>query len=110
MEIKLKKAIVPLGGVHCSSCASRIEKGLGEMKGVVKVSVHLPTKTAFLLYDPSLADAASVSGKLEALGYKALSFSQSAAAAGNTALNELEQEKRLFFRRFLLALFLTAFM
>ena len=101
---------MPLDGLHCSSCAARVEKGLGELKGIASVSVHLPTKTAFLLYDPALVDGAAVTAKIDSLGYKALSFSQSASSAGNTALDALEREKNLFFYRFLLGLFLTGFM
>ncbi|PIU19827.1 MAG: ATPase P, partial [Elusimicrobia bacterium CG08_land_8_20_14_0_20_59_10] len=107
---KLKKAIVPLDGLHCSACTARVEKGLREMKGMAGVSVNLSTRTAFLLYDPSLIDAAAVTAKVESLGYKALSFSRSAGAAGSAALDALEREKNVFFYRFLLGLLLTGFM
>jgi len=107
---QFKKAVIPLEGVHCASCVTRIEKGLNAMPGVARVSVNLPSKTAFLAYDPAQVDAAAITAKIEDLGYKALGFTESAGAAENTALKELDREKAMFFRRFLLALLLTGFL
>ena len=109
-EPALKKAVVPLEGVHCASCVARLENGLGALPGVASVSVNLPSKTAFLSYDPAVAGQEAITGKIEALGYKALAFSESAASAENTALAELTREKNMFLRRFLLALFLSGFL
>jgi Cu+-exporting ATPase len=106
----LKKAVVPLEGVHCASCVARLETGLGALPGMRSVSVNLPSRTAFLSYDPAALTSAVISGKIEALGYKALAFSESAASAENTALAELSREKQVFLSRFLLALALTGFM
>jgi heavy metal translocating P-type ATPase len=106
----VKKAVVPLEGVHCASCVARIESGLGEMAGMDKVSVNLSSRTAFLSYDPALTDAKAIAARIEELGYKALAFSESAVSAENTALAGLAREKNLFLSRFLLALFLTGFL
>ncbi len=108
--VKLKRAVIPLEGVHCASCVIRLENGLGSLPGVAGVSVNLPSRTAFLSYDPELADAKTISARIVELGYKALAFSESAGAAGNTALIELNREKNMFLRRFLLGLFLTGFL
>ncbi|OGR74916.1 MAG: copper-translocating P-type ATPase [Elusimicrobia bacterium GWC2_64_44] len=106
----LKKAVMPLEGVHCASCVARLEDGLGALSGVARVSVNLPSKTAFLSYDPALTGQKAIADRVEELGYKVLAFSQSSAAAGNTALKELEREKGVFLRRFALAVVLTAFL
>jgi heavy metal translocating P-type ATPase len=108
--LKFKKAVIPLEGVHCASCVARIEKGLNAMPGVARVSVNLPSKTAFLAYDPAQVGQAAIGEKIEALGYKMLAFTESAGAAENTALQELEREKGLMLKRFVLALFLTGFL
>ena len=102
-----KKAVIPLEGVHCASCVARIEKGLNALPGVARVSVNLPSKTAFLAYDPAQVDAAAISAKIDDLGYKVLAFTESAGSAENTALRELEREKGLMLKRFLLGVFLT---
>lgn len=108
--IKIKKAVVPLDGVHCASCVSRIEDGLSGMAGITGVSVNLSSKTAFLSYDPALAGQKQIEDRIGDLGYKALAFSESAVTAENTALRQLEREKHMFLKRFLLALFLTGFL
>ena len=106
----LKKAVVPLEGVHCASCVARLEDGLGTLPGMARVSVNLPSKTAFLSYDPALAGQKAIEDRIAELGYKALAFSESAALAENTALKELEREKAMFLRRFVLGLVLTSFL
>ena len=107
---KFKKAVIPLEGVHCASCVARLEKGLGSLPGISGVSVNLPSRTAFLSYDPALAGGEAISARIAELGYKALAFSESAGAAENTALKELDREKNMFLRRFLLGLLLTGFL
>jgi Cu+-exporting ATPase len=106
----IKKAVVPLEGVHCASCVARLENGLGAMPGMAAVSVNLASRTAFLSYDPALTGSGAIAARIEELGYKALAFSESAATAENTALDSLAREKNMFFSRFLLALFLTGFL
>jgi len=60
---KLKKAVIPLEGVSCASCVSRIETGLGSQPGIVSVSVNLPSRTAFISYDPAQAGANPFPGR-----------------------------------------------
>ena len=108
--LNIKKAVVPLEGVHCASCVARLEKGLGALPGMARVTVHLPSKTAFLSYDPGLLGAEAITAKVADLGYRVLAFSESTVAAGNTALAELDREKNMFLSRLLLAAFLTGFM
>ncbi|MHB0996998.1 MAG: heavy metal translocating P-type ATPase [Elusimicrobiales bacterium] len=109
-ETVFRKAVIPLEGVHCASCVTRIEKGLNAMPGVARVSVNLPSKTAFLAYDPAQVGQAAIGARIEALGYRMLAFTESAGAAENTALQELEREKGLMLKRFVLGLFLTGFL
>ncbi|WP_300882829.1 heavy metal-associated domain-containing protein, partial [uncultured Desulfovibrio sp.] len=35
-----------IGGMHCAACSSRIERVVGRMDGVDRISVNLPTATA----------------------------------------------------------------
>jgi Cu+-exporting ATPase len=107
---KVKKAVIPLEGVHCASCVARLEDGLAGVPGVTGVSVNLTSKTAFLSYDPALAGQKQIEDRIGDLGYKALAFSASAVSAENTALRQLEREKNMFFQRFVLALLLTGFL
>ena len=109
-EENLRKAVIPLEGVHCAACVERIEKGLAGMPGIRRVSVHLPSRTAFLTYDPALATAEGITLRIVGLGYKALAVSQSPARAENIAGAELEREKNQFLKKFLVSLAVTGFL
>lgn len=106
---KLIKAVIPLEGVHCASCVLRIETGLGTVPGMKRVSVNLPSRTAFILYDPVVLTAAGITNRIEELGYKTLGIMESPAKAENIATARLETEKRLFLKKFLAALALTGY-
>ncbi len=106
----LKKAVIPLEGVHCAACVAHIEDGLGAMPGVRRVSVHLPSRTAFLTYDPALATIALITGEIAGLGYKALAVSESGDGAGSIAAAGFVREQYFFFKKFLVSLALTGFL
>ncbi len=105
----LKKAVIPLEGVHCASCVARIEEGLGVMPGVRRVSVHLPSRTAFLTYDPELTDIADIREEIEGLGYKSLAVTESGGGAGDAAAG-FAREQYFFFKKFLVSAALSGFL
>ncbi|MDO8805647.1 MAG: heavy metal translocating P-type ATPase [Elusimicrobiota bacterium] len=105
----LKKAVIPLEGVHCASCVSRIENGLGTVPGLKRVSVNLPSRTAFILYDAAVLKPADITARIEELGYKTLGIMESPAIAENIATAGLENEKLIFLKKFLAALALTGY-
>lgn len=53
-----KKIDLPISGMTCASCVNRIEKGLAQVPGVVRVNVNLATERATIEYQPE-----SVNGK-----------------------------------------------
>ncbi|MDQ7773239.1 MAG: heavy metal translocating P-type ATPase [Elusimicrobiales bacterium] len=101
MSPDLKKAVIPLEGVHCASCVARVEEAVGAVKGVERVSVHLPSKTAFVTYDPALTGARGLRAAIDGAGYKALAFSESSAAAEGVSFEELEREQAYYLSRLL---------
>lgn len=105
----MKKAVIPLEGIHCASCVARIERGLAGMPGLDRVSVNLPSRTAFVVYDPAELKIAAVTGKIEELGYKALGVMESAAKAENIATAGLETERKQYLIKFLAAAALTGY-
>ena len=109
-EENLRKAVIPLEGVHCAGCVERVERGLSGMPGIRRVSVHLPSRTAFLTYDPALVTAEGITLKIAELGYKALAVSRSPVKAENIAGAELEREKNQFLKKFLISLAVTGFL
>ncbi len=70
---------LPIEGMTCASCASRIEKKLNRLDGV-EASVNFATEKATVRFDPSLVTADALVASVEAAGYHA-SLPESDAAA-----------------------------
>ncbi|WP_022656689.1 heavy metal translocating P-type ATPase [uncultured Desulfovibrio sp.] len=86
-----------IGGMHCAACSSRIERVVGGMDGVNKISVNLPTATAKIWVRPGDEDAVrkAVMERVAALG-----FSATPAAAVDAATQyEASRAKALEDRR-----------
>jgi cation transport ATPase len=59
-----------VGGMTCSSCATRIEKKLNRLDGV-SASVNYATETATVSYDPAAVAPADLVATVDATGYTA---------------------------------------
>ena len=60
---------LPIEGMTCASCVSRIERFLGKTPGVEEATVNLATETATVRYRPDVADRSALVGAIEAAGY-----------------------------------------
>ena len=101
---------MPLTGMHCASCAARIEKGLAEAPGVVKAAVNFATSRATVQYDRTVTDVARLQDTVRSLGYDVLV--PETGAMESEALHDAEEQRRLedYARqrqRFIIALLLT---
>ncbi|MGB0087853.1 MAG: heavy metal translocating P-type ATPase, partial [Planifilum fulgidum] len=56
-------------GMTCAACASRIEKGLRRMAGVVDAQVNLARERASVVYDDDRLSPVEVADKIRDLGY-----------------------------------------
>jgi len=61
---------LPVKGMSCASCASRIEKKVGELEGVEKASVNFGAELAVVDFDPDKISFADVSHTIEKLGFE----------------------------------------
>ncbi|MGK9368384.1 heavy metal translocating P-type ATPase [Melioribacter sp. Ez-97] len=59
-----------IGGMHCASCVTKIEKELKETKGVISASVDLATESAVINYIPGMIKVADIKKVIEKLGYE----------------------------------------
>ncbi|MDX3774116.1 heavy metal translocating P-type ATPase [Chromatiaceae bacterium AAb-1] len=68
-QVKRQQLQLPLSGLSCASCASRVEKALSQVPGVISVSVNLATETASvdILTAVSLSD---LEAAINLAGYK----------------------------------------
>jgi P-type Cu+ transporter len=61
---------LPIDGMTCASCASRIERGLNEVDGVT-ATVNFATERAAVEYDPARVEPEQLVGAVAAAGYTA---------------------------------------
>ncbi len=61
---------LPIEGMTCASCASRVERNLNELAGV-SASVNFALERATVDYDPDAVDPQELLGAVEAAGYRA---------------------------------------
>ena len=71
----VKTSRLELQGMHCASCAGRVERSLKKVSGVEEAAVNLAANRATVTYDPALTSPAFLIAAVEKAGY-------SAAAAG----------------------------
>ncbi|GAB4202227.1 MAG: heavy metal translocating P-type ATPase [Roseiflexaceae bacterium] len=60
---------LPITGMTCASCVTRVEKALRKVPGVLSASVNLATERATVQLAPDAADLTTVAGAVEAAGY-----------------------------------------
>ncbi|MCM3363954.1 heavy metal translocating P-type ATPase [Niallia sp. Sow4_A1] len=66
-----KKELV-LTGMTCAACATRIEKGLNKMDGVLQANVNLALEKASVELNPSSVTTKDLIQRVESLGYGAM--------------------------------------
>jgi Cu+-exporting ATPase len=71
---------IPIGGMTCAACAQRVEKGIGKLSGVEKVTVNFATEKATVSYDPHQTRLSDIREAVEKAGYKALEISKTNTA------------------------------
>jgi len=60
---------IPIEGMTCAACVSRIEKALARTEGVSSASVNLVTKRALVAFDPARASRGTIEHAIEDVGY-----------------------------------------
>ncbi len=60
----------PIRGMHCASCASRIEKGLRGVPGVEDSAVNFAAERAEVRFDPSQTSLGALHRAVQDLGYE----------------------------------------
>ncbi|MCA9729691.1 MAG: cation-translocating P-type ATPase, partial [Candidatus Eisenbacteria bacterium] len=84
---ELVHADILVGGMHCASCVSKVEKSLLAVPGVRTAQVNLATERASVQFDPHLAAPTALDGAVVAAGFEVrrsaadLDRSRDAAAA-----------------------------
>lgn len=110
--LSAERCELPLVGMHCASCAGRIEKALGSTSGVISANVNFATSRASVQFDPQATDIESLSQVVRELGYDVIApvagGVQSSAEdmqAAETRVREAEYRQQKI--KFIVALVLT---
>jgi Cu+-exporting ATPase len=74
---------LPILGMTCASCVSRVERALRKPPGVLTADVNLATEKATVTYIPGQASHEDLVAAVEAAGYQVIELPD--AAAGTTA-------------------------
>ena len=69
---KNRQVTIPIEGMTCASCVARIEKVVGRLDGVAKVSVNLATEKADVFYDPDKVRLSAIRKTITDAGYTPL--------------------------------------
>ncbi|MFO0895009.1 MAG: heavy metal translocating P-type ATPase [Phycisphaerales bacterium] len=68
----LARCDLPIEGMSCAGCATRIEKRLAKTPGVASANVNFATKVATVRYDPAATAPAALAKAVEDIGYRAI--------------------------------------
>ncbi len=100
----MKKVTIPISGMHCASCAQRIETTLKKLNGVIKVNVNFATEKANVEFDDSITNENEIKNAIEQLGYKVI---ESEEEIIDKEKIEREKEIKKLKRLFLISLIFT---
>src|SRR5215210_6482272 len=79
-----KNLTLPVTGMTCASCASRIERGLKKVHGVETAQVNLASEQASVAYDPQQVQPRDLVAAVERSGYGVISDQLDFAVTGMT--------------------------
>jgi len=79
---EVERCELPLLGMHCASCAGRIEKTLAGAPGVVAANVNFATSRASVQYDPQATNLEQLSQVVRDLGYDVIAPQGGGGEAG----------------------------
>ena len=67
---KSERIDIPIVGMSCASCASTIQRGLADLKGVEKANVNFATSKATVLFQPQLVKPEEFISSVRKSGYE----------------------------------------
>ena len=93
-NLDLQRVELPLLGLHCASCASRVEKALNAVPGVAKVSVNFATSRAAVVFNRRRASANDLREAIRREGYDALAPDRDSLARDGFDMENAEEKAR----------------
>ncbi|MFN3247595.1 MAG: cation transporter [Leptonema sp. (in: bacteria)] len=103
----MRKIIIPISGMHCASCAQKIEATLKKLNGITKASVNFATEKATVEFNEALINENEINNAIEQLGYKVIKVNQETEKAVDREKEAREKEIRTLKSLFLFSLLLS---
>ncbi|MFC0414150.1 heavy metal translocating P-type ATPase [Cytobacillus solani] len=104
-DVITEKVELVLTGMTCAACATRIEKGLNKMDGIISANVNLALEKAAVEFNPSIVSPAEMTQKVEKLGYGASVKSEdNEKGTVDHRLKEIEKQQGKFIFSLILSL------
>ncbi|MCL2503592.1 MAG: heavy metal translocating P-type ATPase [Coriobacteriia bacterium] len=87
-----QQVTIPIGGMTCAGCVRRVERVVGQLDGVLSVSVNIATEKATCVYMPQTVRLSAIRNAIEGAGFKALETNKAASAAADEARARQQKE------------------
>jgi Cu+-exporting ATPase len=97
-----KHVVIPVQGMTCASCVAHIEKAIGKLEGVARVTVNLATERADVTYDPARVRLSGIKKAISDAGYTPLEIDAADATVDHDAQRKA-REIRVMWTRFIVA-------
>ena len=82
--IKAEHITLPVKGMSCASCASRIEKKVGALEGVGQAAVNFGSESITVDFDPGRTSSESIIQTIENIGFNVLTTKKVFSVEGMT--------------------------
>jgi Cu+-exporting ATPase len=103
MTSPLTELSLPIAGMTCASCVTRIERFLDRADGVADAAVNLATERATVHFDPARIDRRGIVAAIEAAGYEVTGPALTDAGAMDDGEAARASERRALLRDALIA-------
>lgn len=87
------KQSYPVTGMHCASCALRVEKAIKNKTGVEDAVVNLAAASVWIEYDPSSVDTSLFKKALQDIGFDIILQEKAERLADENAVKEFKELK-----------------
>jgi len=103
----MKKATISISGMHCASCAQKIESNLRKLKGVKSANVNIATERATVEFNEKTTSEDKITDLIEKLGYEVIKESREDGEIVDREKAARVSETRRLKRLFLFSLILS---
>jgi Cu+-exporting ATPase len=104
-QVPHERLTIPIGGMHCASCAANIERALHKVEGVITAQVNFGTETASVEYIPTQVEPAALRRAIKEAGYEAREVA--AETGGDREREARAAEIQTLRQKFILSLVLS---